>query len=57
MVKREIARYEQFLISHSVFKRLVMQTSKNQGLFGKGLNTETLYQAIPSFNNLEKDAF
>ena len=23
--------------SHSVFKRLVQQTSKNQGLFGKGL--------------------
>ena len=31
--KVEIACYEQFLISHSVFKRLV----KNQGLFGKGL--------------------
>ena len=29
--------------SHSVFKRLVLQTSKNQGLFGKGL---TLAQMI-----------
>ena len=33
----EIARYEQFLLSHSVVKRLVLQTRKNQGLFGKGL--------------------
>ena len=24
-------------VSQSVFKRLVLQTSKNQGLFGKGL--------------------
>ena len=35
--KGEIARYEQFLLFHSVFKRLVLQTSKNQGLFGKGI--------------------
>ena len=26
-----------FFFSHSVFKRLVLQTRKNQGLFGKGL--------------------
>ena len=26
-----------FYFSHSVFKRLVLQTRKNQGLFGKGL--------------------
>ena len=35
--KGEIARYEQFLLSRSVFKRPVLQTRKNQGLFGKGL--------------------
>ena len=35
--KGEIARYEQFPISHIVSKSLVMQTCKNQGLFGKGL--------------------
>ena len=35
--KGEIARYEQFLFSHSVFKSLVLQTRKYQGLFGKGL--------------------
>ena len=40
--KGEIARYEQFSFSHSVFKRLVMQTRKNQGLFGKGLKLEIL---------------
>ena len=27
-----------FSFSDSVFKRLVLQTHKNQGLFGKGLN-------------------
>ena len=35
--KGEIARYEQFLLSHIVFKRIVLQTCKNQALFGKGL--------------------
>ena len=34
--KGEIAGYEQF--SQSVFKRLVLQTRKNQDLFGRGLN-------------------
>ena len=38
--KGEIARYEQFLLPPpppSVFKRLILQTRKNQCLFGKGL--------------------
>ena len=36
--KREIARYEQFLLFPQCFKkRLLLQTRKNQGLFGKGL--------------------
>ena len=35
--KGEIACYEQFFLSLSVFKRLVLQTRKNQGLFRKGL--------------------
>ena len=34
--KREIAHDHQFLLSRSVFKRLVLHTCKNQGLFGKG---------------------
>ena len=37
MGKGEIACYEQCLLFYSVFKRLVQQTHKNQGLFGKGL--------------------
>ena len=37
--KGEISRDEQFLFSSSVFKRLVLQTRKNQGLFGKGLKS------------------
>ena len=39
--KGEIARYEYFLLSQSVFERLALQTLKNQGLCGKGL---TLYK-------------
>ena len=34
--KVEIAHYEQFLV-FPLFKRLLLQTRKNQGLFGKGL--------------------
>ena len=30
-------RNRQFLFSHSIFKKLVQLTRKNQGLFGKGL--------------------
>ena len=29
--------YEQFLVFHSVFKRIVLKVHKNQGWFGKGL--------------------
>ena len=35
--KGEIARSSNFFFSHSVFKRLVLQTRRNQGLFGNGL--------------------
>ena len=35
-----------FSLSYSVFKSLVMQACKNQGLFGKGL---TLSQTSPGF--------
>ena len=41
MGKEEIARYEQFLFFPRCFqKKLVLQTRKNQGLFGRAL---TLY--------------
>ena len=36
--KGEIARYEQFLLSHSVFKRLVSQGRQKVSLCGNGLN-------------------
>ena len=35
--KGEILRIEQFLLSYNVFKTLILQTHKNQGLFRKGL--------------------
>ena len=71
--KGEIAHNEQFLFSYSVFfERLVHQTYKNKGVFGKGLSTIskssftyfacflrvplTLYHTIPTFNDLEKSS-
>ena len=36
--KGEIAHYNNFFFSLGVFKRLVLQTHKIQGLFGKGLS-------------------
>ena len=35
--KEKLLVTSNFSFSRSVFKRLVMQTRKNQGLFGKGL--------------------
>ena len=35
----EIARYEQFLLSHSVFKSLVLQTHKKPGLVWERVNS------------------
>ena len=52
--KGEIAHYEQFLLSRTFFERLVQQTLKNQGLFGKGL---TLNHTFPTFKDLVKEAF
>ena len=38
MRKGEISRFEHFFsFFHSVFKRFVLQTGKNKGLFGKRL--------------------
>ena len=38
--KEKLLITSNFSFSHSVFKRLVLQTRKNQGLFGKGLKDE-----------------
>ena len=35
-----------FSFSHSVFKRLVLQTRKNQGLFGKGLRVVKSWDCV-----------
>ena len=35
-----------FSISHSVFKRLVLQANKNQGLFGKGLKEKAIENIV-----------
>ena len=46
--KGEIARYagSNFSFSHIVFKGLVLQTLKNQGLFGRGLNIRLIYNSV-----------
>ena len=40
--KEKLLVTSNFSFSHSVFKSLVMQTRKNQGLFGKGLKSYIL---------------
>ena len=40
-----------FSFSHSVFKRLVWETSKNQGLFGKGLRKNTFENIVGNGEN------
>ena len=42
MGKGEMLVASNFSFSHSVFKTLVLQTGKNQGLFGKGLSQTRL---------------
>ena len=44
--KGEIACAEQFSPFPSVFKRLVLQTRKNQGLFGKPITTQWVKMSI-----------
>ena len=40
--KEKLLDTSNFSFSHSVFKRLVLPTCKKQGLFGKGLNFNSL---------------
>ena len=40
--KEKLLVTSNFSFSHSVFKRLVLQTRRNQGLFGNGLNQDTV---------------
>ena len=40
--KEKLLAMSNFSFSRSVFKRLVLQTRKNQGLFGKGLTASRL---------------
>ena len=46
--KEKLLVTSNFSFSHSVFKRLVLQIRKNQGLFGKGL---THMQILGSSNS------
>ena len=44
--KEKLLVTSNFSFSHSVFKRLVMQTRKNQGLFGKGLRANSIHNQL-----------
>ena len=44
--KEKLLVTSNFSFSHSVFKRLVMQTCENQGLFGKGLSVRNISQDL-----------
>ena len=54
MGKGEIARCN-FSFSHGVFKRFVMQTRKNQGLFGKELKSLKFDSCRLTSENLKRD--
>ena len=41
--KEKLLVTSDFSFSHSVFNRLELQTRKNQGLFGKGLSSNTFF--------------
>ena len=59
MGKGEIARYEQCLLSSSVFKRLALQTRKKPGLVWKRVKMQQneCNPTIPTFNDQEKEVF
>ena len=48
--KKKLLVTSNFSLFYSVFKRLELETRKNQGLFGKGLNARTkdFLEYIPS---------
>ena len=46
--KEKLLVTRNFSFPHSVFKRLVLQTRKNQGLFGKGLKNHD-YKTLLNF--------
>ena len=48
--KEKLLVTSNFSFSHRVFKRLVMQTRKNQGLFGKGLTAYVSTHIILNFH-------
>ena len=51
--KEKLLVASNFSFSHNVFKRLVLQTHKNQGLFGKGLNfTQNIKFAFQKVANI-----
>ena len=44
--KEKLLVTSNFSFSYSVFKRLVLQTRKNQGLFGKGLSVRFVFKKV-----------
>ena len=54
--KEKLLVTSNFFFSHSVFERLVVQTRKNQGLFGKGLTLQAPFTTIFAFGyNVDQD--
>ena len=49
MVRKHCGKRRNFSSFHSVFKKLVLQTGKNQGLFGKGLIKQYMYLVMFDF--------
>ena len=56
--KEKLLVTRNFFFSYSVFKRLVLQTRKNQGLFGKGLSFYyTITTPAPTPRPRDENAF
>ena len=50
--KEKLLVTSNFSFSHSVFKRLVLQTRKKHGLFGKGLTSDLKKTCIFRYENI-----
>ena len=55
--KEKLLVSSNFSFSHSVFKRLVLQTCKSQGLFGKGLKKKALKNTVGKGENAGNQNF
>ena len=52
-VENTVEKKRNFSFSHSVFKRLILQTRKSKSLFGKSLPNDKILDQYNQLNNVE----